>query len=176
MGRRRAPSWSRRWSEPSSSTSPTRSSSRPASTSSVEPPESARGGLQMAHHEVVSPERGRLQRGLRPIALFALLFLISSGGPYGTEEMIPSAGPGLAILVLIGMGLVWALPYALLVAELVSAIPEEGGPYRWYRAFLPPFWPFQFSCLDWLSYMMDAALYPTLLAAYLVGFLDPGAG
>ena len=46
-----------------------------------------------------------------------------------------------------------------------SAIPEEGGAYRWYRAFLSPFWSFQFSCLDWLTWILDAAIYPALRAA-----------
>lgn len=114
-----------------------------------------------------------LQRGLRPLALFAMLFMVSVGGPYGLEEAVPEAGPGLAILVLAGMGLVWAGPYALIVAELVSAIPQEGGPYLWYRALLNRFWAFQFACLDWITWVLDAAIYPPLLAAYLIGlFLD----
>jgi amino acid transporter len=103
------------------------------------------------------------------------MFVLSSGGPYGLEEMVPTGGPGLAILVLAGMGLVWALPSALITAELASAIPEEGGAYRWYRAFLSPFWSFQFSCLDWITWILDAAIYPPLLAAYLLGFFAPEA-
>ena len=71
-----------------------------------------------------------LQRGLKLLGALALMFCLSSGGPYGLEEMVPDGGPGLAILVLAGMGLVWALPYALITAELASAIPEEGGAYR----------------------------------------------
>ncbi len=91
------------------------------------------------------------------------------------EEMIPTAGPGLAILVLVAMGLVWAVPYALIISELVSAIPEQGGGYRWYRAFLGPFWSFQLSCLDWITWVLDGALYPPLLAAYLIRFFLPEA-
>ena len=90
----------------------------------------------------------RLRRGLKPLALFGVLFVLVSGGPYGMEEMIPTAGPGLAILVLVAMGLVWAVPYALIISELVSAIPEQGGGYRWDRALLGPFRSFQLSCLD----------------------------
>jgi amino acid transporter len=104
------------------------------------------------------------------------MFALSSGGPYGLEETVPIAGPGLAILVLVGMAVVWALPYVLITAELASAIPAEGGPYKWYRAFLPPFWAFQFSCLDWLTWVLDAAIYPPLLAAYLLGLVAPEAG
>ena len=116
-----------------------------------------------------------LKRGLKPLAALALMFALSSGGPYGLEVMVPTAGPGLAILVRVGMAFVWALPYVLITAELASAIPEEGGGYKWYRAFLPPFWAFQFSCLDWITWVLDAAIYPPLLAAYLLGFFAPEA-
>ena len=69
------------------------------------------------------------------------------------------------------MAVLWALPYVLITAELASAIPKEGGAYQWYRSFLSPFWAFQFSCLDWLTWILDAALYPPLLAAYFLGFV-----
>jgi len=107
--------------------------------------------------------------------MFGVLFFLAAGGPYGLEEIVPTAGPGLAVLVLLAMGFFWAVPYALIVAELVSAIPEQGGGYRWYRAYLGPFWSFQFACLDWVSWALDAALYPPLVAAYLLRFLAPDA-
>ncbi len=66
----------------------------------------------------------QLKRGLKPLALFGVTFVLISGGPFGIEEMVPTAGPGLALLVLVGMGLVWAVPYVLIVSELVSAIPR----------------------------------------------------
>lgn len=71
-----------------------------------------------------------LHRGLKPLALFALVFTASASGPYGLEETVPTAGPGLAILVLVAMAFVWGGPYALIIAELVSAIPEKGCVYR----------------------------------------------
>jgi amino acid transporter len=77
--------------------------------------------------------------------------------------------------VLTGLALVWALPYALITAELASVLPQEGGAYLWYRAFLPPFWAFQFACLDWITWVLDAAIYPPLVAAYLLAFFAPGA-
>ena len=122
------------------------------------------------------PHGRTLRRGLRPLALFAVMFALASGGPYGLEEMVPTAGPGLAIWILVAMGILWGLPNALIIAELVSAIPQEGGVYQWYRAVLPPFWAFQFTVLDWITWVLDAALYPPLLAAYLVRFLLPEPG
>jgi len=110
-----------------------------------------------------------LRREMRPLAVLATMFVLLSGGPYGLEEVIPRAGPGLALLVLSLMGFVWAVPYALVVAELVSVLPAEGGIYQWFRASLGPFWAFQFSILDWITWVLEAALYPPLVAAYLVG-------
>ena len=108
-----------------------------------------------------------LRRGLRPVALFATVFVLLCGGPYGLEEVVPRAGPGLSVAVLLVMALVWAAPYALLVSELTSALPAEGGIYQWFRAGLGPFWSFQFSFMDWTTWVLDAALYPPLVAAFV---------
>ncbi len=98
------------------------------------------------------------------------MIVLHGAAPYGTEEVIPMAGPGLAILVLSAMALFWGLPYVLVVSELVSGIPEEGGMYRWFRAGLGPFWSFVFACSDWITWILDSAIYPPLVAAYLVTF------
>ncbi|MEE9231625.1 MAG: hypothetical protein V3U86_13055 [Acidobacteriota bacterium] len=66
------------------------------------------------------------RRGLSAFALFGTMFVLHGAPPYGTEEVILKAGPGLALLVLGLMALFWALPYVLIVEELVSSIPEEG--------------------------------------------------
>lgn len=117
-----------------------------------------------------------LRREMRPLAVLATLFVLLSGGPYGLEEVIPRAGPGLALLVLCLMALVWAVPYALVVAELVSVLPAEGGIYAWYRASLGPFWAFQLSTLDWITWILEAALYPPLVAAYVAGLFPAPPG
>ena len=114
-----------------------------------------------------------LRRGLRAFALFGTMLVLHGAAPYGTEEVIPKAGPGLALLVLGLMALFWGLPYVLIVAELVSSIPEEGGMYRWFRKGLGPFWSFMFACSDWLTWILDSALYPPLVAAYFVTFFVP---
>jgi amino acid transporter len=59
-----------------------------------------------------------LRRGLRPLALFALVFTVSASGPYGLEETVPTAGPGLAILVLVAMAFVWGAPLPPIFAQL----------------------------------------------------------
>ena len=109
-----------------------------------------------------------LRRGINPLALFATMFVVLCGGPFGMEEIVPLAGPGLFALVLLVVPVLWAIPYALIVAELVSELPMQGGTYQWFRAGLGPFWSFIFTYLDWLAWALDAALYPALLAGYLM--------
>lgn len=114
-----------------------------------------------------------LRRGLTTFTLFWTMFVLNGAAPYGTEEVISLAGPGLAILVLGGMAILWALPFVLVTSELVSRMPEEGGLYRWYRAGLGPFWSFTLTSLDWISWALDSALYPPLVAAYVLTFFLP---
>lgn len=114
-----------------------------------------------------------LRRGFSPLKLFATMFVLLCGGPFGLEEIVPLAGPGLFALVLIVMSVTWALPSALIVAELVSELPVQGGAYQWFRAGLGPFWSFIFTYLEWLAWAVDAVIYPALLAGYLMqGFFD----
>ena len=82
------------------------------------------------------------------IPLVAATYFMVSGGPYGLEDLVQSAGYGRALLVLAITPLLWALPTALMVGELASAIPEQGGYYEWVRRAIGPFWGFQES---WLS-------------------------
>ncbi len=104
------------------------------------------------------------------------MFVLLCGGPFGLEEIVPLAGPGLFALVLIVMAVIWALPSALIVAELVSELPVQGGTYQWFRAGLGPFWSFVFTYLEWLAWAVDAVIYPALFAKYLLQpfFDDPG--
>ena len=117
----------------------------------------------------------KLRRGLGPLALLATLYILLVGGPYGTEEMVPDAGPGLAIAALLVMPFIWAVPYILLVAEMSSSMPVQGGSYKWFSASLNRFWSFQLTILDWMSWVLDAALYPPLVAGYLTALVFKGS-
>ena len=57
------------------------------------------------------------------ITLSILMFYTVSGGAYGIEEIVKAGGPFFA---LIGFNLliVWAIPEALVTAELSTALPE----------------------------------------------------
>ena len=122
-----------------------------------------------------SERRGgvRLRRSLGMFGLVFVMFFTTSGGAYGTEGLVASVGPGMALLLMALIPVVWVLPEALLIGELASMMPEEGGYYRWvYRAF-GPFWAFQNGWLTWIYSLVDMAIFPVLFAQYLIYFTGP---
>jgi len=109
--------------------------------------------------------RVRPELGFLP--LVAVLVFNVSGGPYGIEDAVSSFGPGLTLLLLVLTPLVWSLPVSLAMAELASAIPEEGGYVVWVRRAFGPFWGFQAGWWSWINSFVDVAVYPALFADYL---------
>ena len=63
--------------------------------------------------------------------------------------------------------LFWSLPTSLMVGELASAMPEEGGFYVWVRRAMGPFWGFQEAWLSLAASVFDMAIYPTTFTLYL---------
>ncbi len=98
--------------------------------------------------------------------LFLVVFVLTSAGPFGVEEMVSATGPGLALLLLLVIPLVWGVPLALVCTELASAIPDEGGAYAWVERGLGRFWAFQAGWWSSLSGVVDTALYVVLAATY----------
>jgi amino acid transporter len=113
-------------------------------------------------------------RRLRLLPLVAATFFMVSGGPYGLEDLVQKAGYARALLVLSILPFIWSLPTALMVGELSSALPEEGGYYAWVRRAMGPFWAFQEAWLSLAASIFDMAIYPTLFVLYL-GQLLPAA-
>ena len=99
--------------------------------------------------------------------LVAATYFMVSGGPYGLEELVGKAGYGRALVAILLTPMLWSLPTALMVGELSSALPEEGGYYAWVRRALGPFWGFQEAWLSLAASVFDMALYPTLFVLYL---------
>ena len=108
----------------------------------------------------------RLRRDLGFLALVALVFFHVSGGPYGIEDVVPSFGPGLALLLLVLTPVVWSWPVAMVLAELASAMPDEGGYVTWTRRAFGPFWGFQVGWWSWIDSFIDVAVYPALAVEY----------
>ena len=74
------------------------------------------------------------------------------------------------MLVLIVVPIVWSLPETLIVGELASMLPEEGGYYRWVRRAFGEFWAFQNGWVTWMYSLVDMAIYPVLFNQYLRWF------
>jgi amino acid transporter len=104
------------------------------------------------------------------LPLIAATYFMVSGGPYGIEDILGGAGYGAAILILLALPFVWSLPTALMVGELASAIPADGGFYVWVRRAMGPFWGYQEGWLSLAASVFDMALYPALFVSYLGKF------
>jgi amino acid transporter len=106
--------------------------------------------------------------GLLPLVF--VMYAYATGGPFGLEDMITTSGPGLTLLYLLFLPLFWCIPVSLVSAELTTAIPVEGGFYRWVRAAFGDFWGFLAGWWNWSSSFLLAAAYAVLFADYLTFF------
>jgi amino acid transporter len=107
---------------------------------------------------------------MRLLPLIGATYFMVAGGPYGLEDIIGDAGYGRALLLLIFIPLLWSLPTSLMVGELASALPEEGGYYCWVRRALGGFWGFQEAWLSLAASVFDMAIYPVIFVLYLSRF------
>ena len=109
-------------------------------------------------------------RKLTLLPLIAATYFMVAGGPYGLEDLIGKTGYAAALGILVLTPLLWSVPTAMMVSELASAIPDEGGFYIWVRRGMGPFWGFQESWLTLTGSVFEMALYPTLFVDYLSRF------
>jgi amino acid transporter len=114
-------------------------------------------------------------RKLTLLPLVAATYFMVAGGPYGLEELMSAVGYGGALIALLVTPVVWSLPTALMIGELASALPGDGGYYLWVKRALGPFWGFQEAWLSLTASVFDMAIYPTLFTLYLAR-LWPAAG
>ena len=112
------------------------------------------------------------RRKMRFLPLIAATYFMVSGGPYGIEDILGGAGFARAIAILLVLPFLWSLPTALMIGELASALPDEGGFYVWVRRALGPFWGYQEGWLSLSASIFDMAIYPAIFVLYL-GKLDP---
>ena len=111
-----------------------------------------------------------LTRKLGLAAIIGIIFFSVSGGPYGLEDTIGESGPGMGLLLIIITPILWALPASLVVAELATAMPVQGGYYYWVKTALGPFWGFQEGWWSWVTSWVDLAIYPVLFVDYSAYF------
>ncbi|HMS57154.1 MAG TPA: APC family permease [Fimbriimonadaceae bacterium] len=115
----------------------------------------------------MSSSRFLKRRALSGTALLFAVFCCVSGGPFGLEPAVSEAGAGVALLLIVALPFLWALPDALTSCELAPAIPVEGGYVVWVRRALGPFAGFLNAWWTWIYTLVDAAIYPVLFATYL---------
>src|SRR5215831_3674435 len=104
------------------------------------------------------------------LPMIAETYFMVAGGPYGLEEIVQKTGYGGALLILLITPVLWSFPTALMVSELASAIPEEGGYYVWATRGLGRFWGYQEAWLSMVGSVFDMGIYPTLFVDYLGHF------
>jgi amino acid transporter len=113
---------------------------------------------------------------LRKAGLFYLVFVMFSyttGGPFGLEDMVTTSGPGMTLIYLLVLPLFWCVPVSLVSAELTTAMPVEGGFYRWTRAAFGDFWGFLAGWWNWSASFLLGGAYAVLFTDYLVYYF-PG--
>jgi amino acid transporter len=109
-------------------------------------------------------------RKMRFLPLIAATFFMVSGGPYAIEDILGGAGFARSIVILLLLPVVWSLPVALMIGELASAIPADGGFYIWVRRAMGPFWGYQEGWLSLSASIFDMAIYPAFVVSYLGKF------
>ena len=112
-------------------------------------------------------------RKLKLFPLIAATYFMVAGGPFGLEDIVQKAGYLDTILILLLTPLFWSVPTALMVSELASALPEEGGFYVWVRRGMGRFWGYQEAWLTLAGSIFEMALYPTLFVFYLSHLFPP---
>ncbi len=113
---------------------------------------------------------------LRKAGLFYLVFVMFSyttGGPFGLEDMVTTSGPGMTLIYLLVLPFFWCIPVSLVSAELTTAMPVEGGFYRWTRAAFGDFWGFLAGWWTWSASFLLGGVYAVLFTDYLVYYF-PG--
>ena len=104
------------------------------------------------------------------LSLVFILYFSTSGGPHTVEALVHEIGPGMAALMLLLVPLLWSVPEVLIVGELSSMLPVEGGYYRWVDRAFGKFWAFQNGWLTYMYSLVDMAIYPILFNQYLAWF------
>ncbi len=117
-------------------------------------------------------EKSKLKRELTLLPLFGLIYFTVCGGSFGAEPMVSMSGPGFAILLFLITPLVFSIPNMLMVREMQSMMPVEGGYYHWLKKAFGAFVGFMGGWMNWVVSWVDVSIYP-VWAAYYLGYFIP---
>lgn len=111
-------------------------------------------------------------RQVSTAGLLVIAFFWVCGGIYGNEALFQAGPPGIVFLMLLSMAFVFAIPVCLMVGELSTAFPYDGGMIAWVEETCGrrvgahnTYWTF-------VSYILDSAIYPGFMAGYLSNCVD----
>ena len=108
-------------------------------------------------------------------SLLGVVFFIycaCSGGAFGIESIIPTSGPGMTLLLLVIIPLMWALPMGLYVSELTNLAPVDTGPYVWVKMAFGEFWGYAFGLWMAVAWYLTGASYIVLATDYIGMYID----
>src|SRR5206468_6383611 len=114
---------------------------------------------------------GKLKK-ISLIPFVAVLYAYCAGGPFDYEAMVSTSGPGMALLFILIVPWLFSVPMALASAEMATAMPVQGGFYRWTRAAFGDFWGFLAGWWNWSASFLLGGAYAVLFTDYL-GFYFP---
>ena len=130
---------------------------------------------QAANTAAVTPKQGaRHAHALKQVGLFSLVFVMYSyntAGPFGLEDQVRTSGPGMALLYQLLIPFFWCIPISLVSAELTTAMPVEGGFYRWTRAAFGDFWGFLAGWWNWCASFLLGGAYAVLFTDNVANYI-----
>jgi len=111
--------------------------------------------------------------------LFSFVFVMYSyttAGPFGLEDQVTTSGPGMTLIYHLLIPFFWCIPISLVAAELTTAMPVEGGFYRWTRAAFGDFWGFLAGWWNWCASFLLGASSAVLFTDYIKFFFPQVTG
>ena len=78
----------------------------------------------------------------------------------------------MTLVLFIVTPLVFSIPNMLMVREMQSMMPVEGGYYHWLKKAFGPFVGFMGGWMNWVVSWVDVSIYP-VWAAYYLGYFIP---
>lgn len=120
---------------------------------------------------VSKTSKSMLKRELTLLPLFGFIYFTVCGGSFGTEQLGSMSGPGLMFVLFIVTPLLFSIPNMLMVREMESMMPVEGGYYHWLKTAFGPFVGFMGGWMNWVVSWVDVTIYPVLAASYLAFFI-----
>jgi amino acid transporter len=120
-------------------------------------------------------ERRQTAAAVSKAGLLSFVFVMYSyttAGPFGLEDQVTTSGPGMTLIYHLVLPFFWCIPISLVAAELTTAMPVQGGFYRWTRSAFGDFWGFLAGWWNWCASFLLGSSYAVLFTDY-VSFFFP---